>query len=293
MMAEWISGKEKFLPQGINLLLASLVVALVIRIGATCYAAQPEPVVPAAAWPASGSAAGTIETVPFDPSLRNHHLILDRNLSGSMAASATDAEHETAGTERIKIIGNEVGMKLIGTVVTKDRQLNYAVVEMVKDGKQAIFRENERIGGVLIKQIFRNNVIIATSSGEQRLTITGVSVPQVSPADVEDKGVILQIPRNEIAEYLPGIGQMLKESNSAPNISGGEPDGFSVGRLRAHDLLFRIGLRTGDVIKEVNGEVIDSPDDVESLARRMARGGEFSVLIKRRGQLQQLNLSTN
>ena len=293
MMVEWIFGREKRRPQGINLLLASLVVLLVIRIGAMCYAALPETVMPAAAWPASGSAADTIETVQSDPTLRDYHLILDRNLFGSMAAPATDAEHETADTERIKISGNEVGMKLIGTVVTKDRQLNYAVVEMVKDGKQAIFRENERIGGVLIKQIFRNNVIIATSSGEQRLTITGVSLPQVPSADVEDKGVILEIPRNEIAEYLPGIVQMLKESNSAPNISDGKADGFSVGRLRANDVLFRIGLRTGDVIKEVNGEEIDSPDDVESLAQRMARGGEFSVLIKRRGQLQQLNLSTN
>jgi len=184
-------------------------------------------------------------------------------------------------------------LKLIGTVVTKDRQLNYAVIEMVRDGKLAIFRENDRTESVLIKQILRNNVIIVTSSGEQRLTITGLSLLQASPADVEDKGVILEIPRNEIAEYLPGIGQMLKETNSAPNISGGDPDGFSVGRLRAHDLLFRIGLRTGDVIKEVNGEVIDSPEDVESLAQRMARGGEFSVLIKRRGQVQQLNLSAN
>lgn len=244
MMVEWLSGKEKRLSQGINLLLAILVVLLATRIGAMCYAAQPEPVVP-------------------------------------------------ADIDRIKIAGNELGMKLIGTVVTRDRQLNYAVIEMVREGKQAIFRENDRTESVLIKQIFRNNVIIATSSGEQRLTITGVSLPQVSPADVEDKGVILQIPRNEIAEYLPGIGQMLKESNSAPNISDGKPDGFSVGRLRAHDVLFRIGLRTGDIIKEVNGEEIDSPDDVESLAQRMARGGEFSVLIKRRGQLQQLNLSTN
>jgi type II secretory pathway component PulC len=61
----------------------------------------------------------------------------------------------------------------------------------------------------------------------------------------------------------------------------------------AVDVLYRIGLRTGDVIKSVDGAAVESLDDVEVLLDRLAEGGEFPILVERRGQLQSLNLSVN
>jgi general secretion pathway protein C len=243
------------------------------------------------------------------PPLEEYHAVWDRNLFNVSRTAAAAVKREQVKIDTIALAGKNVGLKLIGTVVANDPKLNYAVIEIVRASRQAIFRENDRAENVIIKQIFRNNVIISTSSGEQRLATgetntlsaktpqvepqaVGVNFPEVPGAGAVEKEVTLEIPRGEIAEYLPEIDQMLRESNSSPSISGGKPDGFTVGRLRAHDLLFRIGLRTGDVIQEVNGEQIDNSEDVASLIQGMAGGGQFSVVIKRSGQVQQLNLST-
>ncbi|MBI5580560.1 MAG: PDZ domain-containing protein [Deltaproteobacteria bacterium] len=79
---------------------------------------------------------------------------------------------------------------------------------------------------------------------------------------------------------------MLEESNSSSNTPDGKPDGFSIGRLKARDGFFRLGLHTGDVIKSVDGEAVNSLDDAEHLIDRLAEGGDFSILVERSGPLK-------
>jgi type II secretory pathway component PulC len=250
-------------------------------------------------------AAATAE--PNRP-LSDYRVILDRNLFGSANTPASNSAREAAEIEAIGLAGNEVGLKLIGTAVGKDRRMNYAVLEVTKTRSQEILREKDMVGNVLIKRIFRNNVIILTASGEKRLSIdekiaagTAASpvqpsaaamsfsgVPQVNP---ETKEMTHEISRSEITQSLPSLRQMLEESNSSANIREGKNDGFTIGRLRSRDAFFRIGLRTGDVIKSVDGEAVDNMDDAELLIDKLAEGGDFSILVERRGQLESLNLS--
>jgi type II secretory pathway component PulC len=43
-------------------------------------------------------------------------------------------------------------------------------------------------------------------------------------------------------------------------------------------------MRTGDVVKGVDGQEYGGPEDAELFLRRLAQGGQISVLIERRGQ---------
>ena len=301
-------GKEGWLFRGINLLLAAFIVWLGVRFVITLYDARQQPTVDSTLLSASDSAAEAYETVERNRPLSDYRVIQDRNLFGSASNPAPDAAPEAADIKAVGLAGNEVGLSLIGTAVTKDRRQNYAVVEITKTRSQEICREKDTVANVLIKRIFRNNVIILTARGEQRLSVdekpasgsaeslvqpaaAGMNIPEVPRIDAENKGIRFEISRNEIARTLPDLHKMLEESNSSANMPKGKPDGFSLGRLRSHDAFFRIGLRTGDVIKSVDGEAVDSPEDAELLIDRLAEGGDFSILVERRGQLQSLNLS--
>jgi general secretion pathway protein C len=308
---DWEPGRRIWAFRAVNAALICLIIYFGWMAAAMLLESrQLEGALIATATPPSTSSPILDEAHDKAPALDEYHVVWERNLFGGSRTAEAPMKPERVDVDKIAVAGKDVGLKLIGTVVANDPKLNYAVIELVKAGNQAIFREDERAESVLIKRIFRNNVIIVTSTGERRLTTdetraisaktlqgepqaNGVNIPEVPGAGAEEKEVTLEIPRNEIAKYLPAISQMLKESNSAPNISDGNPDGFAVGRLRAHDLFFRMGLRSGDVIKEVNGEEIESPDDVVSLIQGMASGGQFSVVIRRLGQMQQLTLSTN
>jgi type II secretory pathway component PulC len=301
-------GKEKWLFRGINLLLSVLMVFIGIRIGVSLYDEGQESSV-AATFPSSldSTSEAADPAGPRRP-LSDYRVIIARNLFGSANEPDSDAARETAEIKAIGLAGNEVGLKLIGTAVSKDRRLNYAVLEIIKTRNQEIGRENERVANVLIRRIYRNNVIILTDTGEMRLSVdekppSGTAASMVQPAaaamnfpeiprvDIENTGAKFEISREDITHSLPGLRQMLGESNSSANLAEGKPDGFSVGRLRSRDAFFRIGLRTGDVIKSVDGEAVNSIDDAELLIDRLAEGGDFSIMVERRGQLESLNLT--
>jgi general secretion pathway protein C len=228
---------------------------------------------------------------------------VDRNLFGTATAQATDSKQKDTGIEKIKIAGSEMGLKLIGTAVSKDGRLNHAVIEVTKTHTQEIYRERERAGNALIKRILRNNVIIVTDRGERRLTIddedikrppsaqTVTGLPTPAGSKIQDSTSNISISHEVVAERLVNYEQLMKEVNISPEHPGIE--GLRLGAVTANSPLTRFGLRTGDVIKEMNGEEITGPDDAETFFQTLAGGGKLTIVVERRGRLQKLNLSIN
>jgi len=303
--------KGKWLFRGINLLLAVFLGFFGIRIGVSLYHEWQKPI--AATIPSTEPAPAVKAVEPAEPNtipFKDYRVILDRNLFSSANHPASDASHEAEDVKAIGIAGNEVGLKLIGTAVRKDRGLNYAVVEVTKTRSQEILREKDTVATMLIKRILRNNVIIQTANGEKRLTVdenpsAGTIAPQVQPAaasanvqaasnvDVGNTEIKIEIPRSEIDKSLPEIRQRLEGPNRSTNRPAGRPDGFYLSRVAAVDVLYQLGLRTGDVIKSIDGQAVNSLDDADVLMDRLAEGGDFSILVERRGKLQSLKLSVN
>ena len=53
--------------------------------------------------------------------------------------------------------------------------------------------------------------------------------------------------------------------------------------------LAAIGIRSGDVIKSINGKAIDSPNKALSLFEQLKGSSAINLEIERRGQPKQLN----
>jgi general secretion pathway protein C len=62
-------------------------------------------------------------------------------------------------------------------------------------------------------------------------------------------------------------------------------NGFAFTRVRAGTLPHLLGLRTGDVVTEVNGEALDSLDKAIALATKLRHATHLTVSVQRRGQL--------
>lgn len=301
-------GTGKWLFRGVNLLLATLLVYLGVRSGSLLYHEWQAPPPVSAFLPAPALAPTAIEPAETDSPLSDYRVIADRGLFGAAGRSAAGAEREASALQKIGIAGNDVGLRLLGTTISSNRLLNHAVVEITKDRSQEIVSEGDRVAAVVIKRIVRNNVIIQTAGGEKRLTLDekpvsvtpaaqaqpaafGVHAPAASPVQEEEGQIAVEISSSAISQALPEIMQRLEGPNRSTNRPAGRPDGFYLSRVVAADALYRLGLRTGDVIKSVDGETVDSLDDAEVLTSRLAEGGEFSILIERQGRPQRLRLS--
>jgi general secretion pathway protein C len=254
------------------------------------------------------SAPGSGEAQDKPPPLEEYQVVWDRNLFGVSRAAEAAVKREKIDVDKIAVAGKDAGLKLIGTVVANDPKLNYAIINVAANREQGIFREKDRVGKAVIKVILRNNVIIETADGHRkRLTLDEedrknqkaatdtVATPEVQdtgprPAYVQETEVIFQIPLDQVASSLSDIRRAMTESNISPHTSDGKPDGFYVGSLGPQNVLARIGLRTGDVIMGMDDEEFEGTQKAEVFFQRLARGGDFSILVLRRGRLQKMNI---
>ena len=106
-------------------------------------------------------------------SLDEHTKTAKRNLSGLFQekGSASSEKMELMLLEGIRVADKDLGLTLVGTVLVDDPSMNIAFIYNRSTRQQEPYHEGDRIGEVLVKRIFWNNVIIETERGEELLVM--------------------------------------------------------------------------------------------------------------------------
>jgi type II secretory pathway component PulC len=301
---------SKWVFRSVNLMLAGLIVLLLMRIWGSFDEVQAHANV---VLPSAGDYKGAADpekASKLPPVLNNYQVIWDRNLFAS--AATNDVKRIEVDIEKIKLAGKEVGLKLIGTVVAKEPWLNRAILEVSKTRTQEIYHENDTAESVVIKRILRNNVIISTKNGDQRLTVdeSGTdgpaamaavqspselaprSAPEASLSGERQTRIIPPSPPNAGEAPPPADDYGMDGTTASARVINGEPDGMLVSGVEPQSSLSRFGVRPGDVVKGVNGEEIKNADDAADFFNRVSEGGDVSITVVRRGRVQTLRLPT-
>jgi general secretion pathway protein C len=86
--------------------------------------------------------------------------------------------------------------------------------------------------------------------------------PDAAEADIERVSENMwRINRDDLVEQFDNFGQMMKEARLTPHFTGGQPDGFMITNLPGNSFLARMGLRSGDIMKGVNGQKFGSLEE--------------------------------
>jgi type II secretion system protein C len=70
-----------------------------------------------------------------------------------------------------------------------------------------------------------------------------------------------RVNRDNLVEQLDNFGQLMKEARLTPHFSSGQPDGFMLTNLPRNSFLARMGLRSGDIMKAINGQKFGSLEE--------------------------------
>lgn len=86
--------------------------------------------------------------------------------------------------------------------------------------------------------------------------------------------------------------QVKQNINSSPNnnLTITEDQGVLVGRVMPNSPAARAGLRSGDVIKQINGETVTTANDVQRLVEASRVGNSLQVELRRNGQPVNLSI---
>ena len=189
-------------------------------------------------------------------------------------------------------------MKLVGTAVVDGHEKSMAVVEV--DGRrQPYFHEGDWVGNVLIKQILRDRIIVDAGNGDESLRLRqslstdaqGRPVSTQPPAAMQSFGPrppksrnlqIVRLNRSDKESLLGEVDQAMQEVHVDPVIIYGRPTGIRISPIEPGSIFSEIGLKQGEVIRDVEGEPLTGPKDAVALFNRIKKGGEFDITVKGR-----------
>ncbi len=174
-------------------------------------------------------------------------------------------------------------------MVAEDRSLALLSIEQ----QTALLHLNEELpGGGRIKQIDRQRVLISWSDGTEQELLVSDEAPTVStrPKENSSQGIRAAgenrwlISRNEIEKARGDLNQLLKSARFQPKIVQGVTQGFLVRSVRSKSLLAQLGIKRGDLIKEVNGVPLDSPEKALQVFQQLREAKKVSVNLLRKGK---------
>ncbi len=219
--------------------------------------------------------------------LSSYDVIKERKLLGSISKGP---QGTLTGDDRDRPIA-ALGLLLKGTIAGSDI-FSRAIIE--DKGKQQIFKIGDSVSGANIIGIFRNKVILSMNGQEQML------VPEVAPDKKGAKGgpgpSAPSIPiggmagGGDMSSAMQNMEQFLGNARVVPYFKGGEPYGFRVTNVDNSSPLFGLGVRSGDVIKSVNGIPIKTPEDAMKLYQNMQNISSANVELERHGATTSVNV---
>jgi general secretion pathway protein C len=183
-------------------------------------------------------------------------------------------------------------LKLIGVVVG-DRGGVSAIVEELASKRQLFFRLHDQIPDIgEVADIQRNGILVRQGNQQEFLPLStgleGAPTPQMvstGPTAALAGGQIKKVlDRREVEQALNDLPKLLSQARAAPVLANGAITGFRLDYIAPSSFYEKIGLRYGDILKQVNGVEIKDPGTMLSLFQQLRNESSVKLDILRNNQ---------
>ena len=210
----------------------------------------------------------------YDVIVERDLLQVGKNLS---SASAIPVEKEV-----VRPIA-EMGLTLKGTI-TGPKEIARAIIEEKREQKS--YKIGDEVKGATVLEIYRNKVIMDVNGQEQMLVIeeTQTKSTALSRRTPPSSPMTAAPGASGITSIMKNLDQYIGSARVVPYFKGGEPYGFRVSNLKEGTMVYDLGVRSGDIIRSVNGIPIRTPEDAFSAYQEMQNASSVEVEIERQGE---------
>jgi len=179
----------------------------------------------------------------------------------------------------------EMGISLKGTITGPEAWAR-AIID--DKGKQQLYKVGDEIMGARVLAIFRNKVIMEVNGQEQQLVPEepgarkargGPAMGRAMPASLQGN----MPPPADMTGVMQNMEQFLGKARVVPYFKQGEPYGFRISNVDNDSPLYGVGVRSGDVIRSVNGIPVRSPEDAFKAYQLLGNESTVQVELERGG----------
>lgn len=224
--------------------------------------------------------------------------ILSRNLfKSSTVESAVDLEP----VEDIE--PTKLPLTLLGTAAAENPRLAWAAIEDRDKRETVVVGIGDRVAGkAAVQRIERRRVVLLENGSPRELTLdaddeeratprkTARARPSRSRASRRDARAraserrAAAVAEREPNEALRDPANIFSQARILPKWEDGEMMGVELAAIKNGSLLQDAGFQNGDVIVEMNGIPVDSPEQSAKLMKEFSSARSISARVNRRGQ---------
>ncbi len=220
--------------------------------------------------------------------------ILSRDIFNSAGGSQSFTAQKNTKTAQAAATKVPSKWTLIGTI---SGGLN--PLATLNDSKETTaYRLNDKLSDdSVLSSIERNRVELRYLDGRiQILEITqdGLNLPVAanSKTVTRDKGPQIrslgenrwQIPAQVAEDSRANIGNLLRQAQAIPYLEGNQTTGFQMKMIQPGSLIAQLGLKQGDVLREINGVRLNSPEKALQVFGQLRQAKQVSIGLERRGK---------
>lgn len=206
-------------------------------------------------------------------------------------ASGFDPFFRLGRTEGAAVV-TSLQVKLFGIRVDEATGRGSAIIAG-PDNVQTSYSIGEAVQpGVTLKSVAYDSVVIQRGGAEETLYLDQSSAAQVAAPPVApsaNTGLLSAPAGFTSAPSAVEMSDLQSQLNLAPRQAGGRVTGLVPRGDPA--FLARIGLQPGDIIVQVAGRPIGSPEDLQRAAAGLRRGGNLSIAVERGAQVVPIAVS--
>ncbi len=144
-----------------------------------------------------------------------------------------------------------------------------------------------------VKKILREKVVLRVGTKDEILTMEESAASRRDkgrrPSTSTERGSTITVNRKDIQSSLKDINKLMSQVRIRPHFKDGQSDGLSVSRIKGGSIFSKLGLRNGDIVQKINGEPINSPDEVLALYEKLKSGSRVSLEVTRKGEPKTMN----
>ena len=234
----------------------------------------------------SDPAGGDVRRVAAAPST-----ILDRNLFGAQLAGEAQVPAESSEP----LARTKLPLRLLGTAAASAEARSRAAIENEKTRKHMVVAVGDAIEGhrgVRVDAIERTRVVLDNSGRPEELLLhedqpkAARRTPRARPARrraLPTESAVRDRLKKIAGQDGQGITNLLSQARITPHYDQGEVLGMKIDAIKSGSLYETAGLQNGDIIKEVNGIVIDRQDATQAVLEELMNADTIDIAAERGG----------
>lgn len=174
--------------------------------------------------------------------------------------------------------------RLVGTLITPG-VLPIAIIEDTTAKKQDAFEVNEKIfEKATLKEVFPEKVLLDRDGTIETLELEEGLPSGDGDSNIQASNGSFTVPEDEITQALANLPVLLSQARAVPYFRNGQSIGMRLYAIKAGSLYEKLGLKNSDIIKEINGSVVNDPTKALKLFEDLKSQRQIKVQVEREGQ---------